>query len=155
MGNVLSETCEEAGKLGLNTMLYNFFIKLLSESINENSFFYKSYYHDPPGFQCVLQEPEVVFAAEVVFTMSILVQDLFILLLEQQVFFSFFLNTDFCFLIQNLLVNQYVKEKGEKSLDVESGTKEDGSSIHVQSPSDKDGNGEDGRLFIVKIFNLQ
>jgi len=155
MENVLSETCEEAGKLGLNTMLYNFFIKLLSESINENSFFYKSYYQDPPGFQCVLQEPEVVFAAEVVFTMSILVQDLFILLLEQQVFFSFFLNTDFCFLIQNLLVNQYVKEKGEKSLDVESGTKEDGSSIHVQSPSDKDGNGEDGRLFIVKIFNLQ
>ena len=70
-------------------------------------------------------------------------------------FFFFFLNTDFCFLIQNLLVNQYVKEKGEKSLDVESGTKEDGSSIHVQSPSDKDGNGEDGRFFIVKIFNLQ
>jgi hypothetical protein len=46
-----------------------------------------------------------------------------------------------------------VKEKGEKSLDVESGTKEDGSS--VQSPLDKDGNGEYGRLFIVKIFNLQ
>jgi hypothetical protein len=93
MENVLSETCEEAGKLGLNNILYNFlfnFYQNLFLFINENSFFYKSYYQDPPGFQCVLQEPEVVFAAEVVFTMSILVQDLFILLLEQQVFFCFF-----------------------------------------------------------------